>query len=192
MANGKEFFLKRWMRSLVEWLDGQLFSMAAPAEKPTFKLIAQVFTVTFFVGLVIGVCSLFTNGEVGPFISILGVGLSIAVLVFYVLFLLNDVKRFEKTGHKVWRGIYLFVLCSITGSVAAFLAASAIFVAVAFLVLYIVFAMLFGSDSGSGKRYRLDNGDEVKEERGLLGETYYTGSSGKSYDKNFDGTFSEK
>ena len=23
MANGKEFFLKRWMRSLVEWLDGQ-------------------------------------------------------------------------------------------------------------------------------------------------------------------------
>ena len=28
MANGKEFFLKRWMRSLVEWLDGQLFSMA--------------------------------------------------------------------------------------------------------------------------------------------------------------------
>lgn len=73
MANGKEFFLKRWMRSLVEWLDDQLFSMAAPAEKPTFKLIAQVFTVTFFVGLVIGVCSLFTDGEVGPFISILGV-----------------------------------------------------------------------------------------------------------------------
>lgn len=192
MANGKEFFLKRWMRSLVEWLDDKLFSMAAPAEKPTFKLLTQVFTVTFFGGLVIGVCSLFSNGEVGPFMSVLGVGLLIAVLVFYVLFLLNDIKRFEKTGHKVWRGIYLFILCNITGSIAMSLAVFGIIIAVMLLVLYVVLALLFGSDSSSGKRYRLDNGDEVKEERGLLGETYYTGSSGRSYDKNSDGTFTEK
>ena len=194
MANGKEFFLKRWMRSLVEWLDEKLFETAEPAEKPTFKLLSNVFTVTFFAGLVIGVCAMFSDGSNTPLVTILASALSVCVLVFYVLFLLKDIKRFETVGRKIWRGVYLFLLCSITGSVAAFIAAAAIFVVVVLLVLYLLFVILLGggSSSGSKKRIKLDNGDEVKEEKGMLGESYYTGLSGTQYEKVSEDTYVEK
>lgn len=71
-----------------------------------------------------------------------------------------------------------------------------VWVFLALLALWLVLLIIGGgSSSGSSKKrkWRLDNGDEVTESKGLLGESYYDGKSGKSYDTNDGGnTFYEK
>lgn len=193
MANAKEFFLKRWMRSLIEWADDKFFPTAVDG-KPTFSLVSQTFTVSFIAGVIIGICTMISNGGDGPLVGIVSAVASAAVLLLYVLYIIKDIKRFETTGMKVGRGIYVFILNSITASVAMTLAVFVLVAVIFIAVVYFLLGVIFGFDSNSGKKkkYRLDNGDEVTEESGLLGEKYYTGTSGKSYDKVSDDTFTEK
>lgn len=78
-------------------------------------------------------------------------------------------------------------------TVALAVAAFYIFIALAFI--WLLLTMLAGGPSGGSKRrkWKLDNGDEVTEEKGILGESYYTGQGGTSYDTDDGGeTFYEK
>ena len=62
-----------------------------------------------------------------------------------------------------------------------------------YLLILFIRLLLAGVSSGGRKSWRLDNGDVVTEQKGLMGESYYTGSSGKSYDTNDGGdSFYEK
>lgn len=78
-------------------------------------------------------------------------------------------------------------------TVALAVAAFYIFIALAFI--WLLLTMLAGGPGGGSKRrkWKLDNGDEVTEEKGILGESYYTGQGGTSYDTDDGGeTFYEK
>lgn len=78
-------------------------------------------------------------------------------------------------------------------TVALAVAAFYIFIALAFI--WLLLTMLAGGSGGGSKRrkWKLDNGDEVTEEKGILGESYYTGQGGTSYDTDDGGeTFYEK
>lgn len=64
------------------------------------------------------------------------------------------------------------------------------YIVVALICLWLGFSVLFPEGK---RRWRLDNGDEVTEEKGICGESYYRGSSGKEYRTDNDGdTFYEK
>lgn len=63
------------------------------------------------------------------------------------------------------------------------------------IYLFITFIQLLlnGGPNDGKRRWKLDNGDVVTEQKGLMGESYYRGSSGKDYDTNNGGdTFCEK
>lgn len=62
------------------------------------------------------------------------------------------------------------------------------------ICIYLIFIILTGSTYGGGqKKWKLDNGDVVTEEKGMFGEKYYTGSSGQNYETDNDGeSFREK
>lgn len=71
----------------------------------------------------------------------------------------------------------------------------AILTLVIVIYLFITFIQLLlnGGPNDGKRRWKLDNGDVVTEQKGLMGESYYTGSSGKSYDTNDGGdSFYEK
>jgi hypothetical protein len=51
---------------------------------------------------------------------------------------------------------------------------------------------VFGSSFGTKKRIRLDNGDELTVEKGVVGEEYITSSSGKKYERVSGNNFREK
>lgn len=72
----------------------------------------------------------------------------------------------------------------------------AIYVLLALLVIWFILAFIsvaLGGSGGGKRSWTLSNGDKVKEEKGICGESYYTGASGKSYDTNDGGhTFYEK
>lgn len=100
----------------------------------------------------------------------------------------------EKLSRCIWRSLFMLGAC-LLGFVGGLLGSIITLILVCLWVaLKVILAMLGGSSSGGKKRkWKLDNGDEVTEEKGLCGESYYTGSSGKSYETNDGGdTFHEK
>ena len=95
-----------------------------------------------------------------------------------------------------WFGGYVIILPMVVViGITVALAVVAIYVLIALAVLWIALTMITGGSGGGSKRrrWKLDNGDEVTEEKGLLGESYYTGQGGTSYDTNDGGeTFYKK
>lgn len=92
-------------------------------------------------------------------------------------------------GYVIILPMVVVIGITVTLAVAAFY----IFIALAFI--WLLLTMLAGGPSGGSKRrkWKLDNGDEVTEEKGILGESYYTGQGGTSYDTDDGGeTFYEK
>lgn len=128
----------------------------------------------------------------------LGIALSaIPVLLFVTLYTINYLKKRLPIiqGRKWWYCIQAilglwFGFYAIIAPIAilAGLLYAAFVVVVIVLVLWIALAIFTGSTSSSNgkRRWRLDNGDEVTEEKGLFGETTYRGSWGKTYDKDGD------
>lgn len=75
------------------------------------------------------------------------------------------------------------------------LAVTAFYIFIALAFIWLLLTMLAGGPSGGSKRrkWKLDNGDEVTEEKGILGESYYTGRGGTNYDTDDGGeTFYKK
>ncbi len=82
-------------------------------------------------------------------------------------------------------GGYIIILpISCVIGVTILLGIIAFYILIALAVLWVVFTMILGGSSGGSKRrrWKLDNGDVVTEEKGILGESYYTGQGGTSYD----------
>jgi hypothetical protein len=90
----------------------------------------------------------------------------------------------------------ILILGLVVGFVGSVVALAILTVVITiYLAILLLGALLGGGSGGSGgrKKWKLSNGDEVTEEKGLCGESYYTGSSGTSYDTNDGGnTFYEK
>ncbi len=85
----------------------------------------------------------------------------------------------------LWFGFYAIIAPI---AILAGLLYAAFIVVVIVLVLWIALAIFTGSTGSSNgkRRWRLDNGDEVTEEKGLFGEKTYRGSWGKTYEKDGD------
>lgn len=82
--------------------------------------------------------------------------------------------------------------------ILGFLLVAAFYVVIAIIVIWFVATVAFGAIGGGGngsgrRKWRLDNGDEVTEWKGFLGDKLYTGMGGKEYETDDDGkTFREK
>lgn len=123
--------------------------------------------------------------------------LTVLYLVFYLRKRLPMIE-----GRKWWYCIQVVLAFLFGGNVILLpiyvlvgLLVVAFYVVIALILLWIALAMIGGSSGGSkGRRkWKLDNGDEVTETKGILGESYYTGTSGTSYETNDGGdTFYEK
>lgn len=189
----KPFFLKRWIESLFGWLDAIVF----PSEPDRIGAVAVPFwwslIVSFAFGLVVGIVSIFKKNT-DTFNTVAAIIALVAVVGFAVFFLIHDLPAFETTGKKVGRTAYVLILCGIAFVVGFYLAMLVMYAAIAAGVFYLLYILVFGdsSDSRKKKRIKLDNGEELKVERGLCGEEYYTDSSGKEYERISSNTFREK
>ena len=188
----KEFFLARWMKSLLNWLDTKLFTTAtAEALRPVYVPIFWSFALSFAGCIIVGIQSLFAENEEKFATIVFSIILAITVGIT-IWYLISDLKRFKSIGVKIGRVAYMLVLEGVAFAAGFYLAIIVLIVCILLFVLWLLFMMVFGDDNKKKKRIRLSNGDEVTEEKGLAGESYYTGSSGKEYDKVGEDTYVEK
>lgn len=188
----KEFFLVRWIKSLLSWLDSKIFtSTTGDVLRPTYVPIFWSFILSFAGGIIVGIQSLFAENE-EKFATVVFSIILVVTVGITVWYLISDLKRFKSIGIKIGRVAYMLALESIAFAAGFYLAVIVLIICILLFVLWLLFMMVFGDDKKKKKRITLSNGDEVTEEKGLAGESYYTGSSGKSYDKVGDDTFVEK
>ena len=132
----------------------------------------------------------------------------IALILPLALFVIFYTKKRTPLiqGRKWWYVIQImfgfmfggfFISAPIVGMIVitVMLAVAAFYILIALAVLWFVFTMILGGSIGGSKRrrWKLNNGDVVTEEKGILGESYYTGQGGTSYDTDDGGdTFYEK
>ena len=124
---------------------------------------------------ILALCIIIYGYNVGE--SILALGRPLTVLGRSLLFLLAGVVA---VGLGMLLSAIVIVVCALV---------------VGLLLLALVFTLLAGGSgsSGGGKRkWRLDDGTEVEESSGLLGEKYYRGNDGKNYEKGSGDTFTER
>ena len=89
----------------------------------------------------------------------------------------------------LWFGFYAII--APIAILAGLLYAAAV-VVIVILVLWIALSIITGDSGSNGKRrWKLDNGDEVEESKGLLGTKHYRGRYGTEYEKDGD-KFREK
>lgn len=186
----REFFLVRWMKSLLNWLETKLFTSATgEALRPVYVPIFWSFISSFAGGIIVGIQSLFSDNEekFATIVFSIILALTVGITIWY---LISDLKRFKSIGIKIGRVAYMLVLEGVAFAAGFYLAIIVLMVCILLFILWLLFMVIFGD--GKKKKIRLSNGDEVTEEKGIAGESYYTGSSGKSYDKVGDDTFVEK
>ena len=113
----------------------------------------------------------------------------IFVAIYLVLYLKKRLPMIE--GRKWWYCVQV-ALALICGAYAIFLPVI-VFVWLLVIAFYVVVAiaviwtllLFFGVafDRPKGKRWKLATGEEIKEEKGLYGEKYYTDNLGRGYNK---------
>lgn len=187
----KPFFLKRWIESLCGWLDKVVF----PSVPDRAGAVAVPFwwslLVSFAFGLAGAIRTLF-KGNPDTFIHVVIILALVVVAAFVIPFLVKDLPFFDSTGKKIGRAVFVLAICGIAFFVGFYLANLVMILAIIALALWIVKEVVFGSSSGAKKKIRLDNGDELTVEKGVVGEEYYTSSSGKEYERVSGNTFQEK
>lgn len=112
-----------------------------------------------------------------------------AVCLAYCVY--EAIVRMRSVGAVCGKITFLWVACCISALVGAIGAVVVMCVLIIVALLYIVGAML-SSSGGKGRRWRADDGTVIEESKGILGESYYDGNDGKSYEKTSDTTFREK
>jgi hypothetical protein len=187
----KEFFLTKWIKSLLNWLDTKLFTSAtAEAIKPSFLPMLWSLGLSFLGGIIVGLHSLFAENT-DTFTTIV-FGIIIALILgICVWYLILDLKRFPQIGIKIGRSAYILFLAGLSLVVGFYLAVIVLMIAIFALVLWVLWIAVFDKDKNK-KSFTLSNGDEVTVEHGLCGEKYYTGQSGKEYETTNGETFTEK
>ena len=187
----KEFFLQKWVKNLVNWLDAKLFTSATvEAIKPSYFPMFWSFVLSFVGGIVVGLYSLFANDS-QTFISVVfGIVLAL-VLGICIWYLIGDLKRFTQIGIKIGRCAYILFLAGVSFVVGFYLAMIVLVIAMLLFVLWILWIAVFNKDKKS-KTIKLENGDELTVTKGVCGEEYYESKSGKQYETTNGETFTEK
>lgn len=201
----KEFFLTRWIKKLCVWADEKLFPVVGVGE-PTYIPMLWSFCVSFVGGMLLGIQSLFSGNPESRFPLIVMIIAMAAVAVIYALYLIKDLKRFETTGMKIGRSVYILFLVGISFAVGFYLAMLVMIVLVCIFVLWLCLTMMSSSAESSSNReepeYVPPQEPELKEitlydgtvldvEKGPWGgESYTERNTGHSWRKNTDGSFS--
>lgn len=113
-------------------------------------------------------------------------GLCLAYCVY------EAITRMHSVGAVFGKIVFLWIACCIGGVAGALGSVAVICVLIIVAVLYILSAVLNSSGGKGGKSWILEDGTRVKESSGILGEKYYDGDNGKSYEKTGDREFTEK
>lgn len=192
MKQKKPFFLKRWTVKFITWLDSILFGGSASdahASAATPFWITVVFN--FWLGMAVIGCSLFMGQASRDSIMTIGAGVGLAsVVAVTAWYLIGSLRYFPSTATRIFRSIYVLVLCGVAFIVGFYAAIIFSFVLLGAFVLMVLYYIVFDSGKPSHK-VRLDNGTELKREKGLCGEDYYTDQEGREYDRSGD-TFIQK
>ncbi len=160
----KEFFIKRWMRQLVNWIDVEYFSSEEDWESP-FKALGQVFITCLITGILWWGNMIITNNSQNDFGIAMEAIAGAIMLIVFVIYILKDLPRFKSVGAKIGRGFYIFFLFAISAALALFLA----MVLVGLFIIYLIFQIFMMMIFGDGKRYKLSNGDIVERDNGIFG-----------------------
>ena len=187
----KEFFLKKWIKKLVDWLDTKLFTSAtAEAIKPSYIPMFWSFILSFVGGLVVGVYSLFAKNTETFATIVFGI-VAALILGVCIWYLVVDLKRFTQIGIKIGRSVYILFLAALSLVVGFYLAMIVLVIAMLLFVLWILWIAVFNKDKNSDT-IKLSNGDELTVTKGMCGEKYYESKSGKQYETTNGETFTEK
>ena len=148
------------------------------------------FILSFVGGLVVGVHSLFAENTETFATIVLGI-VAALILGVCIWYLVVDLKRFTQIGIKIGRSVYILFLAALSFLVGFYLAMIVLIVAIFLFVLWVLWIAVF--DKGNQKNtIKLSNGEKVTVEKGMCGETYYTGESGKEYETSNGDVFTEK
>lgn len=182
----KPWLLKRWICKFLTWLDSAIFGTliidgtpAASAAQPFWRSTVAA----FWCGVIVFVSAMFLErGQVNDILSIgAGVALAVAIL-FGIRYLYKTLGCFQSTGTKIFRTIYVLILC-IVGCFAGFLAAYAfLFVLIFLFVLFVLYQAVFEKKP----TITLDDGTVLTHEKGLAGEDYYKDEQGREYESRKD------
>lgn len=188
----KPFFLKRWTFKLFTWLDEVLFAGKATADHAS---AATPFWITivlnFWIGMAVIVCSMFMDSGSRDTITTFGAAAGlVSVAGVTAWYLIGSLRYFPSTGIKIFRSVYILVLCAVGFVVGFYSAVIFSFVLIGLLVLTVLYYIVFDSTHKSGKII-LDDGTKITREKGLCGEDYYTDQNGREYDRSGD-TFTRK
>lgn len=200
----QSWFLKHWFTTLLSRLDFALFNTKATKEIPDLSAVTWRNTCMFFIIMFASVLfTAFAKHELKQTVLDWAIGgCFVLVLVSCILYLKNTLEAFPSTGLKVWRTAFVLLingLCCCLAIIAINLTVFFVLFAIVGAIIYFFLLEGISSDSSNSKskrkskrKWKLDNGDTVTESKGICGESYYDGDSGRSYDRNSDGTFSEK
>lgn len=186
----KEFFLKKWIKKFLIWLDEKLFTSAViDAIKPSYIPILWSFALSFIGGIIVGLHSLFAkySETFSTVVFSIVIALILAICIWYLVI---DLKRFPKLGIKIGRCAYILFWAGLSFAIGFYLAMFVLMIATIMLALWAVLFIAFHKDENKDK-IRLSNGDEVTVEYGMVGEKIYTGASGKQYETMNEETFTE-
>lgn len=191
MKKKKLFFLKRWTFKFFTWLDELLFGGRATDDHAS---AATPFWITvvinFWLGMIVIGCSLFMDSGSRDDINTIGAGVGLAsVLGVTAWYLIGSLRYFPSTGIKIFRSLYVLVLCGIGFAVGFYSAIIFSFVLIGLFVLMVLYHIVF--DTTKSGNIILDDGTEIKREKGLCGEDYYSDRNGREYDRSGD-TFYQK
>ena len=185
MANEKKtIFLKRWIQTLCGWLDGKLFSLDSERAGSVSVPLWWTLIASFVTGLAMAVISFVTkHGEGKTIMAVVLAAGGAAVLAIIVFFLLKDLPAFGSTGKKIGRAAYVVLLCGVTSVLGLYLSELLMIGIIGAFVLWVVYTVAFKDATITPRTIRLDNGETLKDERGVCGEHYYTDSAGNEYEK---------
>lgn len=179
---GGYHFLKRYNQ-----MDMALFGSTSENYQP-FGLYTVILCA--LAGVVVGIGGMFAVMNCsGDFPDFLTAGALIAsVCLSYCVY--NAVLRME-TKRDIYRKIgFQWGACGISIVVGALGSVVVACVLVIVIFLYIVTGIF--KEGSKGKVWQLEDGTKVKESSGIMGEKYYRGNDGRSFDKTGDREFTER
>lgn len=191
-AKKKPFILRRWSVRLFTWLDNLIFKNYSTEEHASAATpFWATVVINFFLGILVIGITMFMHDQRATMIQTIGACIGLASVVGVTIwYLVGSLKYFNSIGAKIARSVYILVVDVLAFVIAFYSAVFAIFIIIGLFVLWVLYAVVFGGKT-KGKR-KLSNGVELTEEKGLAGESYFTGSDGREYKQNSDGSFSKQ
>ena len=137
----KEFFLTRWLRQLVNWIDISYFSSNEEWVSP-FSSLCKVFATCFITGLFWWGNQAVT-GEHNNFSLIVEIITGLIMLIILVFYIKDDLNRFNTTGMKIARVFYIFFLFAISAAIGLMMSGLVVLIFILYLLLSFLWMMIF-------------------------------------------------